>query len=492
MVNDGLISDSTLAFGLDVVSLYDSLKFNVVKMALNDAMDSCRPEWDDEFRKFLIDIVISSFTSAVVNFQGSWYGVEGGVPTGGIPSVDVANISVFYVFKKLIYDQQNDSLVHFVRFVDDGLGFYDGDIDNFDIWFEQVRLKSVDQYGLDLTVTVNPVSTFTQFLDIQFKYTDGKLTTDIYRKETDANRYLFFNSHHPRHVFRSVVFSQGMRYRRIINDDDILRKRLDELKVFFVRSGYPERLLNSILDAVPNQPCSLEYSKNDEKQFITPWVVTYGPGYDETKKVEKEVNELLSRSETWKNTSQRKLVQVIPRRAPNLKSLLFKRKALALDPEQVYGTVKCGSENGCQTCSLVSNTVFHNSDIRTVSGTCISWNVVYGFQCKLCKIRYVGKTTDTLRDRVNGHRSKFYQVLKHSGNNITTGEGMGDYDDEQILGAHLVHEHHLTNRTDFNKSYNVSILAHSPPCTLRKTEQFWIDKLNTLRPFGLNQNSSVG
>ena len=87
--------------------------------------------------------------------------------------------------------------------------------------------------------------------------------------------------------------------------------------------------------------------------------MTYGPGYDESKKVEKEVNESLSLSDTWKSTSQQKLVQVIPIRAPDLKDLLFKRKALAVDPEEVYGTVECGSGNGCQTCSLISNTVFH-------------------------------------------------------------------------------------------------------------------------------------
>ena len=132
-----------------------------------------------------------------------------------------------------------------------------------------------------------------------------------------------------------------MRYRRIVNDEGILRSRLNELKVFFSRSGYPERLVNSILDAIPNQPRSLEYTKSDAKHFITPWVVTYGPGYDETKKVEKEINELLGLSDTWKSKSQ-KIIQVVPRRAANLKDLLFKRKALALDPEREYGTVKCG------------------------------------------------------------------------------------------------------------------------------------------------------
>ena len=35
-------------------------------------------------------------------------------------------------------------------------------------------------------------------------------------------------------------------------------------------------------------------------------------------------------------------------------------------------------------------------------------------------------------------------------------------------------------------------MAHTSPSTLRKTEQFYIKKLKTLRPYGLNQNNSVG
>ena len=100
-----IISDDVLAFGLDIVSLYDSLKIDVVKMALNDAMDSCRPVWSAVFREWLIDVVVSSFQSAVVCFKGEWFGVVEGIPTGAIPSVSIANISVYYVFKQLIYSQ---------------------------------------------------------------------------------------------------------------------------------------------------------------------------------------------------------------------------------------------------------------------------------------------------------------------------------------------------------------------------------------------------
>ena len=98
---------------------------------------------------------------------------------------------------------------------------------------------------------------------------------------------------------------------------------------------------------------------------------------------------------------------------------------------------------------------------------------------------YVGKTIDPLNERVNGHRSKFYNVLRH-------GARAEDFtDDEQILGVHLVHGHGMTNENDFNASYKLFILSYSSPSSIRRSEQFWIDKLKTLTPFGLNQNCSI-
>ena len=459
-------------------------------------MDCCRPDWTPEFRDWLIDMVIFSFKSAVVCFRGLWYGVVDGVPTGGVPSVDVANMSVFFVLKQLIYNHPNSNLHRFIRFVDDGCGIWKGDEESFFVWFENLRSTSVTTYGLDLTLSVKPVTEFTQFLDIQFKFYNGILTTDIFRKPTDANRYLSFSSFHPKHTFKSVVFSQGMRYRRVINNNSVLQERLNELKTFFVGSGYPQTMVESILDPIPAKPRQLvqvHESTESPKQFITPWVVTYGPAYDETKTAAVEVNDLLSRSDTWKNTSTR-VIQVVPRRARNLKDILYRRKALALGGQTPDSTLSCNAAR-CQTCRLVSNNekLYHNgTHYKTLGGTCKSWNVVYCFQCKICNIMYVGKTTDPLHVRANGHRSKFYEVLKNSSSfqpgNIVT---LADYDDEQILGAHIVHDHRVTERNDFNCNYRLFVLCQPQPNNLRISEQFWINKLKTYRPYGLNQNSAI-
>ena len=207
-------------------------------------------------------------------------------------------------------------------------------------------------------------------------------------------------------------------------------------------------------------------------------------------KVAKEVNELLSLSETWHDKDVGKVIQVVARRAPNLKDMLFRRRSFCVDPKRELGTMNCGTTS-CMCCNLVSKSPYlnhRNNMYKTAGGDCNSFNVVYSFQCKLCSILYVGKTVDTLRSRANGHRSKFYGILKSS----PAGKSNQVFDDEQIVGAHLVHDHGLKDKKAFNRSYRLFVLAYCNPVCLRTTEQLWIDKLKTLHPFGLNQKSSVG
>lgn len=65
-------------------------------------------------------------------------------------------------------------------------------------------------------------------------------------------------------------------------------------------------------------------------------------------------------------------------------------------------------------------------------------------------------------------------------------------DDMNILGVHLVVSHRKYDNNDFNSSYVFDIVSTCTPSKLRYTEQFYIDKLNTLTPFGLNQINSIG
>ena len=77
---------------------------------------------------------------------------------------------------------------------------------------------------------------------------------------------------------------------------------------------------------------------------------------------------------------------------------------------------KCGSSR-CETCkhmvegdSLISNNKYNivSPSSGMDCGTC---NVVYLICCKKCGIQYIGKTTQTIRRRVNNHRNKLKTIV---------------------------------------------------------------------------------
>ena len=296
--------------------------------------------------------------------------------------------------------------------------------------------------------------------------------------------------------FYSVVYSAALRYRRIINNDDTLQLRLKELNVIFEKSGYPTEMVNTILHKVGNTNRVLQYrTKNDEKAFVTPWLAVYGPGFDEVKEKCSEMNSILIKSEVWKeevDDGKKDIIKVVAKRGPNLADMLFKRKRLALGSGSVGGkvcTLSCPS-NQCLCCKIVSEkeTVNINGRVtKSAGGTCSSNNVVYLMQCKICGDGYVGKTVETLRERMKGHRKAFYATLRniHKINKI-------EADDDNIVGLHLVQKHHKTKREDFSESYEVTILSKDiTPCRIRIVEQSFIDQLHTIAPFGMNQNNSL-
>ena len=93
----------------------------------------------------------------------------------------------------------------------------------------------------------NPPAQFTVFLDIKhgFDVTNG-LVTDINIKSTDSRVHLHRSSHHPKHIFPSIVTRQAYDYKRIINNGVLLAHRLLELQDCFLKSGYLKKMMDGI------------------------------------------------------------------------------------------------------------------------------------------------------------------------------------------------------------------------------------------------------
>ena len=129
--------------------------------------------------------------------------------------------------------------------------------------------------------------------------------------------------------------------------------------------------------------------------------------------------------------------------------------------------------------------------IRPAPGTCSSYNVIYIFICKICKKCYVGRTVQPLHERVTEHRNYYYDLLKNPDLKYSD-VYLNDANDTYSLGAHLIDDHNLRNRTDFDPSYNVFILKNSSPSNLEEHEHLLIQKLRTLKPYGINSCDPFG
>ena len=175
----------------------------------------------------------------------------------------------------------------------------------------------------------------------------------------------------------------------------------------------------------------------------------------------------------------------VKKTAPSLQNVLVKSKASSLgDP---YGkTNPCNSTtNRCKSCKMVSKSEeIYDSDSKIANGMCTSKNFIYHACCRHCNKVFVGKTTQPLHSRVNGHRKKYYDVL-----NKTLQKSN---DDDHLLGLHLFQQHGINYRGAFDKSYNFTILEICNPALLDLKEHTWIQRLKCVSPYGLNSHDTFG
>ena len=93
------------------------------------------------------------------------------------------------------------------------------------------------------------------FLDIQITITDGMISTDLYRKETDKPSALLPSSAQPGHITKNIVYSMGFRLLRICSTEETFEYRLEELKNnFLIPRNYKPSLINVEFERVRELP----------------------------------------------------------------------------------------------------------------------------------------------------------------------------------------------------------------------------------------------
>ena len=151
---------------------------------------------------------------------------------------------------------------------------------------------------------------------------------------------------------------------------------------------------------------------------------------------------------------------------------------------------KCGVAR-CRTCPFIDECSVFASNTTGVQFlpkhndlgplNCKSENIVYLIYCKSCNFQYVGETKNRLQTRFSGHRSSI-----KSGNSCQLvhkhfGEDAHGLDNCRILPIEIIN-HELLDQQNLDSAQ----LAKSITKLRLEREKYWMIKLQTAYPYGLN------
>ena len=108
---------------------------------------------------------------------------------------------------------------------------------------------------------------------------DGKIITDLYKKECDRNQYLLTSSIHPIECFHSIPYSLCMQINIICNEEEAREKRFMGLKNTLLDRGYTPGIIDAAIAkarAIPRQEALMCVSRQDVSDRPT-FMVSYDP-----------------------------------------------------------------------------------------------------------------------------------------------------------------------------------------------------------------------
>jgi hypothetical protein len=305
----------------------------------------------------------------------------------------------------------------YVRFIDDIFMIWHHGQDSLHTFIEDFN-----QVHPSIKFTHSIASDKIPFLDVSVIISGTQLSTTLYKKPTDNPSYLHYYSEHPKFMKHSIPYSLAIRCRRLCSDIGDTKNNLQTLKDKFVSMSYPRKIVDDAIDKALQKPRDelhedqpadyrqTEHTEHNKTRLIT----TYHHNNPPLNRILQRHYNILCQS-TRLATLFPSPPQVVYRRPQNLRDRLIHAKVNV--PQQTYhGSGPCGKP--CHVCPLmrpVNRVKSSKSDfVFDIRGnyTCSSKNVVYLLECGLCRMQYIGETTQEFRNRVSGHKSDYYCDIK--------------------------------------------------------------------------------
>ena len=140
-------------------------------------------------------------------------------------------------------------------------------------------MQHLNAFHLNLKFTHDKCIVSISFLDVAVSNNGEEFETDLYCKPTECQQFLEFKPAHPINNKKLIVYSQGLRIKRLCSKKDTFEKHLESLRSWFGKCGYPKELVdNQIRRVLERKPKQLFESRTKTGTGV-PLVVTYHPRF---------------------------------------------------------------------------------------------------------------------------------------------------------------------------------------------------------------------
>ena len=411
--NDKIIQEhwdlnKAILFSIDVKALYPSVKLEYLKKALTESFKEWT-DWSHTNITILVNIIMYTLENQQIYWNGDFYKLNQGIPTGAKHCVPLANILLTFIIRELMKEDEmfasmvKENIKIWKRFIDDVLGMFLGRERAFKNYLKKL-VNKFKKYGLELTSEQSRDKIVT--LDLEIYKQNNILHTREHRKETAANVYLRYTSAHPKFTFKGIVRSQMYRLRRLCSKDDDFRAAIENLKVRCSNAGYDKEMVDEILAEAGDLKRELRGKQiRRDDMFKIRWVtLAHSKSEKEIESFVENVNNVL------RNNSV--AFEVIKTTAPTIGKQLFNNNNSGTD-----AVADCSSR--CKVCGLnargdVGTAVSSETgeSYRIDSGMKCTNSGIYLITCK-CKEQYSGKTTVTTGKRFSEHLRKDTSMKDH-------------------------------------------------------------------------------
>lgn len=363
------------------------------------------------------------------------------------------------------------------RYIDDIFLIWMGTAETLDKFYN--FLNSATEH---LSFTLESDSSQISFLDVRVIKEGTTLHTDLYRKPTDRNTLLRGDSFHPTHLIKSLPISQFHRVRRVCSSETSYNKQAADLTNRFLERGYKQEWVEAAVDrfSATTQEQALQPKPRDNKSDSPFCVTKYSPLGSEFRKIIYKHWHIVESDPRLGNIFKNP-PKLVFRRPPNIRDQIVrsytppKHTASLNVPDGNYKCCNCAQCGYTTKCKTYTHP--HSGKHLKIRGaiTCNTTFVVYLIKCP-CGLAYVGKTCRALRTRISEHRS-----------NIRCG------DMRNPVAAHFK----IAGHTVCSLRYVGIEKVTRPPRggdherLLLQREAYYIHTLNTLAPYGLNEEFDI-